>query len=223
MLRLGAGNPNIQDMVKGLFDILSMVNPEESLSAITKEELSAPQWRKDLIHYDYLIGKSKNGYFWPTEDGHRILSNSIQFSMWDHEIYSFILYYEYLQKMKDTYETPGFRLTYGNSNSWSEIPFVKFTNDYINLKVKSYVNKDDGEFLSHYLWIDSYGDIEIEKFLTENGFSRKTEEDTVFRRREKNWNKGSNIEDYRAEVGTEVLKFAEKLSKFIKMSENEQQ
>lgn len=220
-MRLGAGKPNVQDMVKGLFEMLDMTNPEVTLKAIVSEDISGPQWRKDLVRYEYLMGKSRNGYFRQTEDGHRILNNNIQFSMWDHEIYSFILYYEYLQRMKEAYETPGFWLEYGNSNSWSEIPFVKFTNGELSLKVKSYVNREDGELLCHYLWIDSNANPDIEEFLTENGFSKKTKEDTVFRRRGKNWDNSSKIEDYRSKVAANVLQFVERLSKFLKMSENE--
>lgn len=220
-MRLGAGKPNIQDMVKGLFEMLDTTDPKETLNAIVSEDISGPQWRKDLVRYKYLMGKSRNGFFRQTDDGHRILNNNIQFSMWDHEIYSFILYSEYLQRMKEAYETPEFWLEYGNSNSWSEIPFVKFTNGEFTLKVKSYVNQEDGDLLCHYLWIDSNANSNIENFLIINGFSKKTEDDTVFRRRYKNWDNSSKVEDYRSKIAMNVLEFVEKLSNFLMASENE--
>lgn len=213
-LRLGAGNTHIQDCVTKLFLMLDLDNPKNSLTTIIEENIDGPLWRKDMIKYHYLMGKSPNGYFGCTEDGHRILNARIQFSRGDHEVYSFVLYNEYLLKKSATLNNLGFWIVYGNSNSWHEIPFVKISNDNITIKVKSYVNKESGELICHYLWIDSYGNPELERFLENSGFSRKTEADTVYRRREKDWDCDNSIEDYRNRVATNVINLISDFSSF---------
>ncbi len=214
-LRLGAGNQDIQDSVKGLFLKLDVDNPQKSLTEIIRDNNEGPLWRKDLIKYDYLLGKSHNGYFGRTDDGHRILIDRIQFSRGDHEIYSFVLYNEYILQMSEDLKDLGFWVAYGNSNSWSEIPFVKISNGDITIKVKSYVEKENGELICHYLWIDSDGNFDLEKLLEANGFSKRSEADTVYRRREQDWNRNVLIEDYRKAVAHNVLSCVSELSSFL--------
>lgn len=222
-LRLGAGNAKIQDNVAGLFLMLDVDNPHKSLTDIIGENIDGPLWRKDLVKYDYLMGKSQNGYFGRTQDGHRILNNSIQFSMWDHEIYSFVLYNEFLLKKSDDIKSLGFWIAYGNSNSWSEVPYVKISNNDITIKVKSIVKPDDGELMCHYLWINSDGNQTVEEFLEERGFSKNTETDTIYRRKEKDLNSESCIEEYRNTVTNNVLSFISELSSFLKKNSDGQQ
>lgn len=214
-LRLGAGKTDIQDGVKKLFLMLDVNNPQKSLTDIIEENINGPLWRKDMIKYDYLMGKSHNGYFGRTEDGHRILNDSIQFSKGDHEVYSFVLYNEYLLKISDDFNIPDFRIAYGNSNSWSEIPFVKISIGDLTIKVKSYVEKGDGELTCHYLRIDSNGNQELEKFLEDKGFSKKAEEDTVCRRKEQNWDRKEQIKAYRKTVAKNILQLVSDLSSFL--------
>lgn len=222
-LRLGAGKTDIQDGVKKLFLMLDVNNPQKSLTDIIEENINGPLWRKDMIKYDYLMGKSHNGYFGRTEDGHRILNDSIQFSKGDHEVYSFVLYNEYLLKISDALNRHDFWIAYGNSNSWSEIPFVKISNGDLTIKVKSYVEKGDGELTCHYLWIDSNGNQELEKFLEDKGFSKKTEEDTVCRRKEQNWDRKEQIKAYRETVVKNVLQLVSDLSSFLNENPDGQQ
>lgn len=222
-LRLGAGKPDIQDHVKKLFLMLDIDNPQKSLTDIVEENIDGPLWRKDMIKYNYLMGKSHNGYFGRTEDGHRILNDSIQFSRGDHEVYSFVLYNEYMLKKAKDFNELGFWIAYGNSNSWSEIPFVKISNGDLTIKVKSYVEKADGELDCHYLWIDSDGNPDLEKFLESKGFSKKTEEDTVYRRREISWDHNESIEDYRKTVTDNVHSFVSDLASFLNENSDGQQ
>lgn len=214
-LRLGAGSEEIQEMVKDLFMMLDTDNPEESLNHIIEQSATALQWRDDLIKYDYLIGKSRYGYFRASDDGHRILNNSIYFSMWDHEVYSFVLYSEYLRSEFDSHEIPGFELSYETSNSWTEVPFIKISNEDLTIKIKSYVENGRGDLICHYIWIESHGNQDLEKFLEDSGFSKKSEDDTVYRRREKDWNHDTAIDDYRKSVADNVLGFVNNLSSFL--------
>lgn len=213
-LRLGAGKPVVQKCVKKLLLLLDLDDPKKSLFDIVDENIDGQLWRKDLIKYDYLMGKSHNGYFGSTEDGHRILNDRIQFSRGDHEVYSFVLYYEYLLKKSNNLKDLGFWIAYGNSNSWTEIPYVKISNGDITIKVKSYVEKEDGELICHYLWIDSEGDQGLEKFLGDKGFRKKNELDTVYRLREKDW-EHNPIDDYRNTVADNVINFVSELSCFL--------
>lgn len=222
-LRLGAGKPDIQDRVKKLFMMLDIDNPQKSLTDIVEENIDGPLWRKDMIKYDYLMGKSHNGYFGRTEDGHRILNDRIQFSRGDHEVYSFVLYNEYLLKMSDDFNKLGFWIAYGNSNSWYEIPFVKISNGDLTIKVKSYVEKADGEFDCHYLWVDSYGNPDIEIFLENKRFSKNTEVDTVYRRREISWDHNESIEDYRNKVAVNMLSLVTDMASFLNENSDGQQ
>lgn len=222
-LRLDAGRAEIQEMVKDLFLMLDVNNPENNLKSIVEENNEGIQWRKDIVRYDYLMGKSQNGYFGCTEDGHRILNDRIQFSRGDHEVYSFVLYNEYILKKSGKIESLGFWTAYGNSNSWSEIPFVKISNDTLTVKVKSYVNSDNGELICHYLCIDSYGNPELEKFLEDKGFCKKAEDDTVYRRRETVWDGIKNIDYYRNEVADNAITFISELSSFLNEGSNGQQ
>lgn len=222
-LRLGAGNPDIQDCVKKLLLSLNVDNPQKSLTEIVGENIDGTLWRKDLIKYEYLMGKSHNGYFGCTDDGHRILNDRIQFSRGDHEIYSFVLYNEYILKKSDSVKDLGFWIAYGNSNSWSEIPFIKISNGNVTIKVKSYVEKTDGELICYYLWIDSNGNQDLEKFLEDRGFSNKTEEDTVYRRREMDWNRNEQIDTYRDSVANNVFQLVSDLSSFLNENSDGQQ
>lgn len=222
-LRLGAGKPDIQDHVKKLFLMLDIDNPQKSLTDIVEENIDGPLWRKDMIKYNYLMGKSHNGYFGRTEDGHRILNDSIQFSRGDHEVYSFVLYNEYMLKKAKDFNELGFWIAYGNSNSWSEIPFVKISNGDLTIKVKSLVEKADGELICHYLWIDSNGNQGLEKFLEDKGFTKKTEEDTVYRRKVVDWDRNVLIDDYRKSVADNVLQFVSELSSFLNENSDGQQ
>lgn len=222
-LRLGAGNTTIQDCVTKLFMMLDVDNPRKSLTQIIGENIDGPLWRKDMIKYDYLMGKSQNGYFGRTEDGHRILNDRIQFSRGDHEVYSFVLYHEYILKKSDEAKDLGFWFAYGNSNSWSEIPFLKISNGDITVKVKSYVKADDGDLVCHYLWIDSNNNQDLENFLENRGFRKKNETETVYRRREKDWDRKKDIADYRSEVADNVIFFIADLSSFLKEDTNEHQ
>lgn len=222
-LRLDAGKPEIQDMVKDLFLKLDVDNPAESLLDIVKKSTASPQWRNDLVKYGYLMGLSRNGYLGCTDDCHRILNNSIYFTMWDHEIYSYILYNEFLYARFESLSVPGFWLGYETSNSWSEIPFVKISNGDLTIKVKSYVEKVDGELICHYLWIDSNGNQGLEKFLEDKGFTKKTEEDTVYRRRVVDWDRNVLIDDYRKSVADNVLQFVSELSSFLNENTDGQQ
>lgn len=169
------------------------------------------------------MGKSHNGYFGCTDDGHRILNDRIQFSRGDHEIYSFVLYNEYILKKSDSVKELGFWIAYGNSNSWSEIPFIKISNGNVTIKVKSYVEKADGELICYYLWIDSNGNQDLEKFLGDRGFSNKTEEDTVYRRRELDWNRNEQIDTYRDSVTNNVFQLVSDLSSFLNENSDGQQ
>lgn len=214
-LRLGAGKPDIQDHVKKLFLMLDIDNPQKSLKDIVRKNIDGPLWRKDLIKYDNLMGLSRYGYFWPTDDGHRILSNSIYFTTWDHEVYSIVLYYDYLREKFDSLPVPSFLLAYETSNSSSDIPFVKISNGNFTIKVKSYVEKTDGELICYYLWIDSNGNQDLEKFLEDRGFSKKNEEDTVYRRREMDWNRNEQIDTYRDSVANNIFQFVSDLSSFL--------
>lgn len=214
-LRLDAGNADIQKMVGDLLDTLDVDNPEEALKSIVEKIDEGTQWRRDIIRYDYLMGKSQNGYFGSTEDGHRILNDRIQFSRGDHEVYSFVLYNEYILKKSDDLKKLGFWVAYGNSNSWTEIPFVKISDDTITVKVKSYVNKDSGELICYYLWIDSVGNPELEKFLGDKGFCKKAETDTVYRRRHPDWDGIENIDEYRNGVADNAITFITELSSFL--------
>ena len=169
------------------------------------------------------MGKSHNGYFGCTDDGHRILNDRIQFSRGDHEIYSFVLYNEYILKKSDSVKDLGFWIAYGNSNSWSEIPFIKISNGNVTIKVKSYVEKTDGELICYYLWIDSNGNQDLEKFLEDRGYSNKTEEDTVYRRREMDWNRNEQIDTYRDSVANNVFQLVSDLSSFLNENSDGQQ
>lgn len=222
-LRLDAGKPEIQKMVMELFLKLDEDNPKESLLNIVKNSVGGPQWRDDLIKYNYLMGMSRNGYFGCTEDGHRILNNSIYFTMWDHEVYSYVLYNEYLYAKFESLAIPGFWLAYETSNSWSETPFIKVSNNNLTIKVKSYVEKTDGELICYYLWIDSNGNQDLERFLVEKGFIKKTEEDTVYRRREKDWDRNEHINAYRETVANNVLQLISALSTFLNENSDGQQ
>ncbi|MDE5664060.1 MAG: DUF262 domain-containing protein, partial [Muribaculaceae bacterium] len=179
-LRLDAGKADIQQMVGDLLNTLDVDNPEGTLKSIVEKNSEGTQWRKDIIRYDYLMGKSPNGYFTRTEDGHSILNDRIMFSRGDHEVYSFVLYNEYILKKSDKLKNLGFWTAYGNSNSWTEIPFVKISDDAVTVKVKSYVDNESGELICYYLWIDSDGNPELERFLEDKGFSKKGESDTVY-------------------------------------------
>ena len=143
--------------------------------------------------------------------------------MWDHEIYSYILYNEFLYARFESLSVPGFWLGYETSNSWSEIPFVKISNGDLTIKVKSYVEKVDGELICHYLWIDSNGNQGLEKFLEDKGFTKKTEEDTVYRRRVVDWDRNVLIDDYRKSVADNVLQFVSELSSFLNENTDGQQ
>ena len=222
-LRLDAGRAEIQEMVRDLLLMLDMDNPEKTLKSIVEENNEGTQWRKDIVRYDYLMGKSQNGFFGCTEDGHRILNDRIQFSRGDHEVYSFVLYNEYILKKFGKLQALGFWTAYGNSNSGSEIPFVKISDDAMTVKVKSYVNKDDGELICHYLWIDSDGNQDLEKFLEDRGFSKKAQADTVYRRRETDWDGIENIDYYRNEVADNAITFIAELSSFLNKDSNGQQ
>lgn len=214
-LRLDARKSEIQVMVKDLFMMLDVDNPQESLTSIIEKCVVGPQWRNDLIKYDYLMAMSRNGYFGCTEDSHRILNYSIYFSMWDHEVYSYVLYNEYLSANFAGTAIPGFWLAYETSNSWSEIPFVKISNGNLTIKVKSYVDEADGELICHYLWIDSDGNQRLEKFLEDKGFNKNSELDTVYRRREMDWDQKVLIDDYRQSVAENILRFVTDLSSFL--------
>lgn len=222
-LRLDAGKPEIQDMVKDLFLKLDVDDPVESLIDIVKKSTVGPQWRNDLIKYGYLMGMSRNGYFGCTDDCHRILNNSIYFTMWDNEVYSYILYKGFLYAKFEGLWVPGFWLRYETSNSWSEIPYIKISNGDLTLKVKSYVDEADGELICYYLWIDSNGNQDLEKFLEDKGFSKKTEEDTVYRRREVDWDRNVLIDDYRNLVADNILQFVSELSSFLNENSDGQQ
>lgn len=223
ILRLDTEKQNIRNMVKDLFMKIDIEDPQKSLTEIIDNNTEGPQWRKDLIKYEYLMGKSPNGYFGTTEDGHRILNNSIQFSMGDHEIYSLVLYNEYLIIKWDSIKNLGFWIAYGNSNSWSEIPFVKISNGDVTVKIKSHVEKDNGELKCHYLWIDSNSDYDLEKYLQERGFIRQSERDTVYRRNEMDWDMSCKIEDYRKGVANIVIEFIKDLADFLNKDDNGQQ
>ncbi|MBD5204633.1 MAG: DUF262 domain-containing protein [Bacteroidales bacterium] len=222
-LRLDAGRPEIQDMVRNLLLVLDADDPEKSLRSIVENNNEGTQWRKDIVRYGYLMGKSQNGYFGSTEDGHRILNDRIQFSRGDHEVYSFVLYNEYILKKSGEFKNLGFWTAYGNSNSWSEIPFVKISDDDITVKVKSYVDKDSGELICHYLWIDSDGNQELERFLEDRGFTKKAQADTVYRRRHPDWDCIESIDDYRNEVADSAITFINELSSFLNEDSNGQQ
>lgn len=219
-LRLDAGNADIQQMVGDMLNTLDVDNPEGTLKSIVEKNSEGTQWRKDIIRYDYLMGKSPNGYFTRTEDGHRILNDRILFSRGDHEVYSFVLYNEYILKKSDELKNLGFWTAYGNSNSWTEIPFVKISDDAVTVKVKSYVNKESGELICHYLWIDSDGNPELEKFLEDKGFSKNGESDTVYRRRHPDWDSIENIDKYRNTVADKAITFISELSAFLRASSN---
>lgn len=215
MLRLSEDRFDKQAMVKDLFDHLDENNPVASMHSIIDSDPTGPQWRKDMVKYGYLMEKSTNGYFDKTEDGHRILNSRIYFSMGDHEIYSLILYWEFLSKKGAKKQLASFHLSYGNSNSWNEIPFIKLAYGDLTMKVKSYVRKGDGQLICHYLWIDANGNVSLEDFLLKNDFQKKAETDTILRRREAEWNQDSCIDSYRESIAENILQFTEKLSAFI--------
>ena len=85
------------------------------------------------------------------------------------------------------------------------------------------MEKGDGELTCHYLWIDSNGNQELEKFLEDKGFSKKTEEDTVCRRKEQNWDRKEQIKAYRETVVKNVLQLVSDLSSFLNENPDGQQ
>lgn len=222
-LRLSSEHSDIYWMVKSLFDILDVDNPEQSLLDIIKKGASGSQWQKDIVKYEYLMRKSKNGFVAASEDGHMILKDSIQFSKWDHEVYSLVLYWDYLTDKGNIYDISEFSLSYGNSNSWQEVPFVKLTHGDIVVKVKSYVAKDSGELICHYIRIDADGDRELESFLKSQGFEKNSETDTILRRKEPKLCLEESINDYRERVTENINSFISSLSLYLKARENGQQ
>lgn len=222
-LRLAPEHGDIYGMVKSLFDILDVEHPEQSLLEIIKKGSSGPQWQKDVVRYEYLMRKSRNGFVAASEDGHMILKDSIQFSKWDHEVYSLVLCWEYMTDKGNTYNISDFTLGYGNSNSWQEIPFVRLSHGNIVVKVKSYVAKDSGELSCHYIRIDADGDRELENFLIDKGFEKNSDTDTVLRRKEPEFRQNESINDYRKSVSDNVKSFIAELSLFLRKRVDEQQ
>lgn len=214
-LRLSTEHTPVQKMVLDLFDALHPNDIYGSLNRIISQNIEAPQWRKDIIRYPYLMGKSRNGYFARTESGHRILKNSINFSMWDHEVYSFVLYWEFLHSEWENNYSSIYSLSYGNSNANNEIPYVKITYGDIVVKVKSYVKDINGDLTNYYLWVNSNGDANVESFLTNNGFDRKNDNDTIYRKKENPADDFSEIDDYRKHVASNLFSFMTDLISFL--------
>ena len=219
-LRLSPEHSDIYGMVKSLFETLDVDNPEQSLKDIIKKGSPGIQWQRDIVRYGYLMKKSKNGYVAAAEDGHRILKDRIQFSKWDHEVYSLVLYRNYLTDKRNMHDISDFSLSYGNSNSWQEVPFVKLTHGDIVVKVKSYVAKDSGELICHYIRIDADGDRKLESFLKDQGFEKNSETDTILRRKEPKLCQEESIDDYRKRVTENVKSFIAGLSLYLKGSED---
>lgn len=88
----------------------------------------------------------------------------------------------------------------------------------MTVKVKSYVNKESGELICHYLWIDSDGNPELERFLEDKGFRKNGESDTVYRRRHPDWDSIENIDKYRNTVADKAITFIIELSAFLRAS-----
>lgn len=220
-LRLSSDYEKVYEMVKGMFDSLEEQNPEETLHRIIAGcENIKPLWRNDMVRLDYLIGMCRNGFFYKANDGHRILIDRINFSNTDHEVYSYVLYQEYLKQIWDHDNS---WLEYKTSNSgYDDIPHVIIHVNTISVKIKSYVNKDDGELKSHYLWIDTSGDKWLESYLADHGFVKKTEMDSVMRRTTTQWESDKNMEIYRSEVTIGILNFIKELSTAIKNKEDGQ-
>ncbi len=211
LLRLDASKEDIQNKVFSLFETLDIDNPEKSLQEIISSHNGGLQWQKDIISYGYIMSKSKFGFFGKTDDGHIILKDSISFSKGDHEVYSLVLYTEYLYNKFENSGISDFRLAYANSNSWYEIPHIKIFNDKFTVKVKSCVNKDDGELTGYEIVFDTNSLANLESFLMNYGLSPIDETGALYRL-EKNWNVDKLVEEYRGEVADDIVKFVTALS-----------
>lgn len=214
-LRLSDNNEKILAVVQNLFDSLDVDNLEKSLKSIIDNDASELLWRRDIARYDYLMNKSRNGFTAKADSGHRILKNSINFSMGDHEVYSYVLYWEYLSNKGTDNVIDGFKLSYTNSNSNQEVPFIKLAKDDCVIKIKSDVTKEDGQLIRHYLQLDSDGNSELELFLIQQGFSKRGGTDTIFRCNIEDWMPTSPADEYRKRVDANIKKFISNLSDFL--------
>jgi len=214
VLRLNSANEGTIHMVKDLFDIINIDDIESSLNNIIDHPIDGPQWRADIIRYDYLIPMCTNGFFNTTADGHKILINRRYFSQDDTEIYTGIIYWEYLKTLLNNLSIEGLQHKYQYCNSYDEIPHVKITINNITVKIKSYVNASDGNLACHYIWIDSNGNKDLETFLSHKGFQKKNENDSTFRRKEQTFDHDMNIDEYRKVISRNIIDLISDLSSF---------
>lgn len=215
-LRLSPEHYAFLMMTKELFDLIDTDDLRGSLEKVIKGKMTGPQWEKDIVRYSYLMDKCRNGFFAKSDDHHLILKDSVNFSMHDHEVYSLVLYWENLTQRGDIEKISDFWLSYGNSNSNNEVPFISLSANDVTVKVKSYVDHETGELICHYLHVNSNGNLELEEFLRLNGFSTKNESDSIFRRRERDWNNNEGIDDYRNFVSNNIHNFISDLSDFLR-------
>lgn len=209
-------NKNI-GMVKKLFDQLDPENPISSLSTIIKGATQGFQWQKDIIKYEDLMKISKNGYFAKAPKGHIILKNSINFSKDDCEVYSYVLFLEYLRGPTEEVSISNFSLDYKFSNSWNEVPYVKlsYKDKDITVKIKSCVDAN-GELECHCMSVDSNANKNLETFLKGRGFTRKQENDSIFTFYEKPWSQEEGIDEYRKKVSKNVKNFISAFGTYLR-------
>lgn len=217
-LRLSPDHEDVTRMVKELFDMLDVDDIIGSLQKVIDSMQTGPLWEKDIVRYDYLMEKSRNGFFARSDDGHRILKNSINFSKDDHEVYSYVLYRDYLSQEGSVSQISDFWLSYGTSNSNTEVPFIRLTAGNNIVKVKSCINPDNGELKCHYLHLNSQGDSDLEQFLIGHGFCRMNDSNTIFWRMEEEWDGSTKIDDYRRTVSQNISDFITDLSSYIKQT-----
>ncbi len=170
-LRQFGERPKALEMVKDLFTKIDQHKVEASLQGIIDEHKYGPQWVRDMVTYPYLMGKCPNGFIYHLEDGHRILKSHINLHQEDHEVYSLVLWWEYIHPLLSD------ESWYKNSNASDEVPHAclcaKVGDAEIKIKVKSRVNPDDGDLLSHYLEVKVPEDPKISVFFANEGFYRR--------------------------------------------------
>lgn len=181
-LRQFTERPNAMQFVKDLFDRIDENAVEQSLKDIIDNHHTGAQWERDLVAYPYLMGKCPNGFFYRYNDGHRILKSHINLHQEDHEVYSLVLWWEYIYPLLPQVSW------YKNSNADYEMPHACFSTTLgdteIKFKVHSRVNPIDGELLSHYLEVRVPEDPQLKDFFNKEGFYRRRTSDTHLRSQE---------------------------------------
>ncbi|MCC8177168.1 MAG: DUF262 domain-containing protein [Bacteroidales bacterium] len=174
--------PKALEFVKDLFDLIDPNHVEDSLQKIIDCHKTGSQWVRDMVTYPYLMNKCPNGFMYHLEDGHRILKSHINLHQEDHEVYSLVLWWEYIHPILSD------ESWYKNSNANDEIPHACLvaTNEEteIKIKVKSRVNPVDGDLLSHFLEVKVMESPKIADFFANEGFYRRKPSDTWLRSQE---------------------------------------